>query len=124
MAATKESKGIGARIRAARKAAGFTQAELAEAVGVEPESINRIENAKLSPSRGTLQKVAKALGVKLTDLLDDDAGVQVPKPVLTPARRRLLRLVDGLTDDQVEVLARAVEHLLRLGHERPPRRKS
>jgi len=121
MAASRESRGLGARIRATRKAAGLTQAELAEAVGVEPESINRIENAKLNPSRDTLQKVGKALGVKLGDLLSEDTPVHVPKPSLTPARRRLLRLVDGLNDDQVEVLARAVETLLRLGHERPKR---
>src|SRR5689334_14969500 len=98
MAASKEGRGLGARIRATRKAAGLTQAELAEAVGVEPESINRIENAKLNPSRDTLQKVAKVLGVKLSNLVDDDASapVRVPKPALTPARRRLLRLIDGL----------------------------
>jgi len=122
MAASKESRGIGSRIRTSRKAAGLTQSELAEAIGVEPESVNRIENGKLNPARETLQKVAAALGVKLASLLDDDSPVQVAKPSLTPARRRLLRVVDGLDDDQIEVLVRALENLLRLGRERPSRR--
>src|SRR5262249_40047098 len=106
MAAAKADRGIGARIRAARKTAGLTQAELAETVGVEPESINRIENAKLSPARETLQKIASALGAKLGALLEDTTPLQVAKPALTPARRRLLRLVDGLDEDQIEVLVR------------------
>lgn len=123
MAATVGQRGIGARIRVFRKAAGLTQSELAEAVHVEPESINRIENAKLNPSRQTLQSVALALGVKLSDLLNEDAPVQVPKPYLTPARRRLLRLADNLTDDQIETLTKSMETLLRLGRERPKRPK-
>jgi transcriptional regulator with XRE-family HTH domain len=123
MAASKAQRGIGARIRAFRKAAGLTQSELAEAVGIEPESINRIENAKLNPSSQTLQATARSLGIKLADLVNDDAPVQAPKPYLTPARRRFLRLAENLTDDQVEALTKAMESLLRLGGERPRGRR-
>jgi transcriptional regulator with XRE-family HTH domain len=119
MAASAGQRGVGARIRAFRKAAGLTQSELAEAVGIEPESVNRIENAKLNPSSQTLHRVARSLGIKLADLLNDDAPVQAPKPYLTPARRRFLRLAENLTDDQVEALTKAMESLLRLGGERP-----
>jgi len=104
----------------------LTQSELAEAVQIEPESINRIENAKLNPGSRTLEAVARALGVKLADLVNEDAPVQAPKPYLTPSRRRLLRLADQLTDHQVETLTKAMEDLLRLGRESPkptPRHK-
>ena len=54
----------------ARKAAGLTQAEVAERMGVKPSALARIEmslvSRKHSPSLETLRKYAHACGKSLT----------------------------------------------------------
>jgi DNA-binding XRE family transcriptional regulator len=47
-------------IRARRKL-GLSQAELARRAGIRPETLNRIEQAKRSPSVATLRRIARAL---------------------------------------------------------------
>ncbi|MBI4560550.1 MAG: helix-turn-helix transcriptional regulator [Candidatus Rokubacteria bacterium] len=54
------------RLRAERK---LSQAAMAEKSGVSREYIARLETGKQDPTLGTLQKLAKALKVKLPDLL-------------------------------------------------------
>jgi ribosome-binding protein aMBF1 (putative translation factor) len=44
-----------------RRALGWSQAELARRAGVRPETLNRIEQAKRSPSLDTFEKVHRAL---------------------------------------------------------------
>lgn len=62
----------GARIKAARKAAGMTQAELANRLGIPYQSIGQWENDLRNPKLETLQKIASALGVPVVNLLSDD----------------------------------------------------
>lgn len=56
-------------ILAARKAAGLTQAQVAERMGTQAPAVARLENALItgtpSPSISTLRKYAAALGKKL-----------------------------------------------------------
>jgi ribosome-binding protein aMBF1 (putative translation factor) len=59
---------ISTRVRSAREAAGMTQVELAERSGLPQSHISRIENGKLSPSRATLEKLARGLDRPLSDL--------------------------------------------------------
>jgi DNA-binding XRE family transcriptional regulator len=44
-----------------RRALGWSQAELARRAGIRPETLNRIEQAKRSPSLSTFDKVHRAL---------------------------------------------------------------
>ena len=59
---------IGDRIRAARKAKGYTQKQLGEACGIAEPTIRRYELGKLNPKFETLQKIAKPLGVSAAKL--------------------------------------------------------
>jgi DNA-binding XRE family transcriptional regulator len=54
------------KIRTCRKAAGLTQEELAEKSGLPQSHISRLENGQHSPSRATLEKIAAALGVEVS----------------------------------------------------------
>jgi DNA-binding XRE family transcriptional regulator len=56
------------RVEELRKEAGLTQSELAEKSGLPQSHISRIESAKLSPSRATLDKIAKALGIRISEI--------------------------------------------------------
>lgn len=62
----------GARIKAARKAAGMTQAELAAKLGISFQSVAQWENDLRNPKYETLQKIALALGMSVSQLLSDD----------------------------------------------------
>jgi len=54
---------VSGRIRAARKEAGLTQEQVAEAAGLPQSHISRIETGQHSPNASTLEKIAKALDV-------------------------------------------------------------
>lgn len=58
------------RIRQQRKAKGMRQEDLAKKAGVSLGYIARLETGRHDPKLGTLQKIAKALGVPVTDLLE------------------------------------------------------
>jgi transcriptional regulator with XRE-family HTH domain len=60
---------IGAQIRALRRRAELTVAELAAASSISAGMLSKIENGQNSPSLTTLQAVAKALHVPLSQLL-------------------------------------------------------
>jgi len=60
---------LGEAVRAARKEAGFSQEKLAEKADLSAVFISRIERRVESPSVDNLLKIAKALGVRVSDLV-------------------------------------------------------
>ena len=61
---------LGRRIVELRQKIGISQAELARRCEKDPQSIERIENAKVNPTAHTLYQIAKALDCKTMDLFD------------------------------------------------------
>ncbi len=59
---------LGHRISRQRRAAGLTQAELAEQVGVQPESISRLETGKRRVSLEMLALISESLSLELYEL--------------------------------------------------------
>ncbi len=47
----------------------MSRAELAEAAGISREYVRRLEAGEYDPTVGMIQKLAKALGVPVTELL-------------------------------------------------------
>lgn len=60
---------IGAAVRRRRDAAGISQRELGDRVGLDRNHISRIEVGSTNIALDTLEKVATALGVSAADLL-------------------------------------------------------
>ena len=60
---------IGENIRQARQKAGLTQKELGEKLGVSQAAVGQFENDKSTPKIETLQKIATALNIKLSELV-------------------------------------------------------
>lgn len=62
-------------IKAAREARGWTQADLAERVGVTRKTINTVENNVFIPSTIVALKIARAFGSSVEELfaLDGEA---------------------------------------------------
>lgn len=60
----------GDRIKALREKRGWTQQQLADRIGVARVTVARVERALARPSLDLLERLARALRVKLTDLLE------------------------------------------------------
>lgn len=61
----------GQRIKAARKAAGMTQKELGDKLGLSFQSIAQWENDLRNPKYETLERLADALDIHVSQLLGD-----------------------------------------------------
>lgn len=58
----------------ARTQAGLTQAQLAERMGTSSSAVSRLESAGTVPTVTTLARLAEALGLQLSVVLEGDAG--------------------------------------------------
>ncbi len=63
---------IGEKIKNTRTAKKLSQKEVAISLNMDPAQYSRIENGKSDPYFSTIEKIAKALGVELTDLMASD----------------------------------------------------
>lgn len=88
---------IGLRIRHLREARGLTQSQLQERSGVSRSYLSRIESGQMTPSLGTLEKIAEALGLGLnrffmsatrTEALLEDPFIQSVRPYLRQLDRQ------------------------------------
>ncbi len=57
-------------VASARSAAGISQKQLAALAGMDQSDISKIERGAANPSVATLERIAKALGGKLTIMID------------------------------------------------------
>ena len=63
------SQQLGRNIRKARQKAGITQAEAAEKANIHVNYFARIERGEVNPSYEILEGIAKALKVRLSDIV-------------------------------------------------------
>jgi len=61
---------MGTRIRKLRETRDMSQAELAKRARITREYVNKLEAGRYDPTVGVVTKLAKALGVPLTELLE------------------------------------------------------
>lgn len=64
----KTRKQLGKRIQRLRKSLGYSQEEFADIVGISRTRAGHIEQGRKSPSLALLERLAKALKVKVKDL--------------------------------------------------------
>ena len=69
LASQKHREILGETIRAKRKKSGLSQEKLAEKASLSTVFISRVERGKESPSVDSLLKIAKALEIKVHDLV-------------------------------------------------------
>ena len=65
----------GEKIKEFRKKRGLTQKQLGDLCGMADSAIRRYENGRANPKIETLRKIADALEVNVTELLNDGAIV-------------------------------------------------
>jgi transcriptional regulator with XRE-family HTH domain len=98
----------GARLAALRRAAGLTQAELADHIGEVQPNIAYWEQSDKPPRSDVLPKLANVLGVSVEDLLSTDL---LPEPKHGPVGRmqKLFAEVSRLPRRQQDKVAEFVE---------------
>jgi XRE family transcriptional regulator, regulator of sulfur utilization len=62
---------VGEAIRAYRKRAGLTQEKLAEKADLHHNFVGELERGNMETSLGSMVKIAKALNVRVRDLVKD-----------------------------------------------------
>ena len=94
-----------------RREMGLTQAQLAEALGVDTETLSRFERGKHLPSLKTLEKLASLLVVPMAALLAESA------PAVEDDAHRISAWMRGLSaedrDFLLELVKRQAEYLSR-----------
>ena len=91
---------LGQRITRQRKAVGLTQAELAEKVDVQPETINRLEKGNRTASLALIALLAYALELELHEMfLLPEAKTPKDK-----AAERLMWFAAKLTAEEIELV--------------------
>lgn len=87
-------RALGLRIAAARKAAGLTQTQLAEQLGIAQQTLAHYEAGRLRVAVALLSPLARALGVSTEALLGEQAppAKRGPAPKLQQQMERIQRL--------------------------------
>ena len=66
------------RLRTTRKEHGLTQIELAEKAGIAVNSVRLYESGKVVPKLDTIARIARAMGLCASDLVDTEQWGTVP----------------------------------------------
>jgi len=106
-----ETATVGARIRAARRARGWTQDELAQAVGVSRSAVAQWETDRAGQIRGNLTRIAEVLATPVATLLGAEAGRTVEPQ--TGDELALLRLYRDCSPEDRTLLLRTAHRLAR-----------
>jgi len=66
------------RLRVLRAELGWSQAELAQRLGVSRQTVNAVETGKYDPSLPLAFALARTFGRRIEDLFDDEGGDGAP----------------------------------------------
>ncbi len=93
------------RIRELRNLKGVSQARLAITAGMDPATLNRLEQGKGNPNIKTLEKLAEALSVSVSELLEEEAP-KAQAPLSPETQQRRSTSAEGELDIQALVRQR------------------
>jgi transcriptional regulator with XRE-family HTH domain len=100
---------LGDRIASLRKRKGWSQAELAERIGVRANQISKYEQGAYQPKPAVLGPLAEALGTTVDFLLTG----RETKVQRDPRLRNLLPLLESLPEELRDTLVSTLEALVR-----------
>ena len=105
---------IGEQVRAARRARGLTQEDLAARIGRTTESISNLERAKTTPTLTTLTALAAALDLSLHDFFPVEPGVGAvsERRVRLEIEMQAREMLKILPDDHLAIAVRQLAALL------------
>ena len=101
----KDRKFIGIKIKDRRKELGLTQEELAEAIGVTYQQLQRYENGKSHLNTGRLQAISNALDVPITYFFEEpgEGKIKITEsgyPYISPEEREFVKYLRKIENDE------------------------
>lgn len=93
---------LGSLIKKVREAKGLSQKELALSCNMDQAQYSRIENGKTDPAFSAVARIAKGLGIELSDLFKDDL-LRDPNSYDRSLMEKIA-LIDKLSEDQKKSL--------------------
>ena len=103
---------VGAEIARWRKASGHTQARVADALGMEKETVSRIENGVIAPTLHRLAQFSDFFGCPITALFGDYRGKAVEDAA------ELAEILGGLSDEERRLILRSAAETARILRDR------
>lgn len=103
---------VAARIRQFRQMKHLSQESLALSAGMNPAFLGHIERGLKCPTVDTLNKITKALGISLSELLDFDSGIPVAGN--DEAIERITLAIRRLSPEDAERIAGIVEEIVKI----------
>lgn len=104
-------KALGAHICLMRKSRGFTQAELARAIGVSQQAVFAYELGERRVSVLLLTKIARVFSVSVEELTGMARPVRVPKRRVSPRAIRHAQRLQALTKTEQRFVVRIIDTL-------------
>lgn len=111
---TKPTPAFGARLAALRQEREWTQAQLAEKLGVSVKAVTYYEREVSSPTTRTLARVAEAFGVEPSELLDATSGKRAArKPGPASQLEQRIAALRELPRERQKVVLNVIDTFLR-----------
>lgn len=105
---------LGLRVREVRKAKGLSQSELAERASLSLNFVGLVERGVTSPSLTTLSRIARSLGVSVSDLFLTAEAIQRSSRNHELLQRLIILLRRRKTADVqliLDLASRIIEHM-------------
>ena len=99
---------IGLRIKELRNKSGFTQAELAELVNIDPKHQSCIENGRNFPSADLIEKYANAFKIEASEVIETK-HIKDRKTLI----KEITREINSASDDNIKLIHRIVFDILK-----------
>jgi len=100
---------IGEKIKKLRSAKNLSQKEVAVSLNMDPAQYSRIENGKSDPYFSTIEKIAKALGVEVADLV---TGEDLDVNTADKSLMEKLRYLDQLEEKEKNAFFALLDSLI------------
>lgn len=100
------SRAIGKAIANKRQLAGFTQAQVAEHIGISDDAISKMERGSIMPTIKRLSEFATLYNCATTDFLTNAS------PTINDEVRYIINLLNQLDDDERVELVAIIERLV------------
>jgi transcriptional regulator with XRE-family HTH domain len=104
-----QGQGFAARLAALRKAAAFTQHQLADELGISRRRIAYYESESDHPPANLLADLARALNVSTDQLLSDAPLKRPAKAALSPRLERRLKQIEQLSPKSKQQLLNIID---------------
>mgnify|MGYP002777370079 CR=1 FL=1 len=92
---------IASNVKSARTARGFTQADLAEALGLTFQQVQKYESGKNRISASRLVEIARILAMEASELLPTHGGQTTELPQQSAQSTRLLQHFQSIPDEHI-----------------------